>query len=74
MIGGVEPEVALSYPFTVGATALGVPLHHQALNIKILMHSSFFGGVDSHAVLKIRVWKTMNVPLHHHVLKETECL
>ena len=45
MIGGVEPEVALPYPFTVGATALSVPLLHQALNIKILMYSSFFGGV-----------------------------
>jgi hypothetical protein len=51
MIGGVEPGVALSYPFTVRATALNVPLHHQALNIKILMYSSFFGGAKLHAVL-----------------------
>ena len=29
MNGGVEPEVAPSYPFTVGATALNVPLRHD---------------------------------------------
>jgi len=29
MIGGVEPEVAWSYPFTVGTSALKVPLRHE---------------------------------------------
>jgi hypothetical protein len=29
MNGGVEPEIAPSYPFTVGVTALNVPLRHD---------------------------------------------
>jgi len=34
MNGGVEPEVAWSYPFTVGASVLNVPLRHDISFLK----------------------------------------